>query len=560
MNSDLTVKNNITKFTKLMYLNLSSNSFISLRQLEESYKDINPIMHKNASSSSIDFSVFSYVVDRLPDCIFNCSKIIFGQSEILLKEHGIDVSTWSEVTARSRRRRCLYNNGDTLAAFISSKSDLDDIIPSLLAFQIEWNKIHYALNKIVVKQGDNSNEECELCYLEQETINKLKKILKTNPEEKISIIKSKKCNIKLQNYESSYRRYNIETENWWAQIKKMYPEIEKKSIYFVSSNTHSLINLFSGFAESIKDEILNYASTKDELIPIVEEYNIRAENNSLKKQILYYLLGKYESSSRHGKAVQEKRMLWEKNIGITRISSTQTLDIPTQIIDLNELAIKTNNMKIGVNNLSFLKDSNSIILNIDYPLGKAAYFILSKIAEHNVNIKGIYILGKAATLCANRGDILIPNYILDLHTQNEYIFNNCIRFSDIENLLSSSNNAIYDNQKAVTVLGTLLQNKELLTNFLLSEVTDLEMEAGPYLSAIYEAIYPKRYPENQTVILNTNKFDIGIIHYVSDNPLSNSTLDTPLAVDGIDATYVSSLVVINKILDKERGILNDQKI
>ncbi len=122
---------------------------------------------------------------------------------------------------------------------------------------------------------------------------------------------------------------------------------------------------------------------------------------------------------------------------------------------------------------------------------------MSKIAEHNVNIKGIYILGKAATLCANRGDILIPNYILDSHTKNEYILTIVLDLVISKILLSSSNNAIYDNQKAVTVLGTLLQNKELLTNFLLSEVTDIEMEAGPYLSAIYEALYPKRYPENQ---------------------------------------------------------------
>ncbi len=115
------------------------------------------------------------VVDRLPDCIFRCSKIIFGQSEILFKEHGIDVSTWCEVTAKSRRRRCLFNNVDTLAAFISSKSDLDDIIPSLLAFQIEWNKIHYALNKIVINKSDLSENDGALCYLERETIYKIKK-------------------------------------------------------------------------------------------------------------------------------------------------------------------------------------------------------------------------------------------------------------------------------------------------------------------------------------------------------------------------------------------------
>ncbi len=31
---------------------------------------------------------------------------------------------------------------DTLAAFIASVSDIDDLIPMLTAYQIEWNKLH----------------------------------------------------------------------------------------------------------------------------------------------------------------------------------------------------------------------------------------------------------------------------------------------------------------------------------------------------------------------------------------------------------------------------------
>ena len=36
-------------------------------------------------------------------------------------------------------------------------------------------------------------------------------------------------------------------------------------------------------------------------------------------------------------------------------------------------------------------------MNIDYPLGLAAYNVLSEVAEHVGSVLGVYIIGKAAT-------------------------------------------------------------------------------------------------------------------------------------------------------------------
>ena len=33
-----------------------------------------------------------------------------------------------------------------MAAFVASVSDIDDLIPCMVTFQIEWNKIHQKLN------------------------------------------------------------------------------------------------------------------------------------------------------------------------------------------------------------------------------------------------------------------------------------------------------------------------------------------------------------------------------------------------------------------------------
>ena len=50
-----------------------------------------------------------------------------------------------------------------------------------------------------------------------------------------------------------------------------------------------------------------------------------------------------------------------------------------------------------------------------------------------------------------------------------------------------------DNQKAVTVRGAFLQNQNYLGVFYREGYTVLEMEAGPYLSAIYEGVDPRRH-------------------------------------------------------------------
>jgi hypothetical protein len=77
------------------------------------------------------------------------------------------------------------------------------------------------------------------------------------------------------------------------------------------------------------------------------------------------------------------------------------------------------------------------------------------------------------------------------------------------------------------------------------------MEAGPYLAALYEIAKPKRYPENETISLRVPGIDLGIVHYVSDNPLAGRHLDRSLELDGIDATYAATKAVLERIMTRE---------
>ena len=79
------------------------------------------------------------------------------------------------------------------------------------------------------------------------------------------------------------------------------------------------------------------------------------------------------------------------------------------------------------------------------------------------------------------------------------------------------------------------------------------MEAGPYLSAVYEMDRPKRHPTNEIVNLHGLPFDLGILHYASDTPRSKgvSLGDGSMSYFGMDPTYSTSVAIWRRIIELE---------
>ena len=160
-------------------------------------------------------------------------------------------------------------------------------------------------------------------------------------------------------------------------------------------------------------------------------------------------------------------------------------------------------------------------------------------------------MGKAASLNGVVGDVIIPNVVYDEHSRNTYLFNNNFAASDVARFLTFG--TVLDNQKAVSVLGTFLQNSNIMDVIYREGYTDIEMEAGPYLSAVYELFRPQRHPVNEIVDLHKLPFDLGILHYVSDTPFSkgkNLGAGT-MSYFGMDSTYAVSLSILRRIFEIE---------
>ena len=565
-------KEEIELYIRTYYSLLRSSDPIRVRSLEDTHAAMNSNLHYRAASIELDVSALVYAAMRLPDCLPQTSLMILGQMEDVFNRAGYQVESWPPVKARARRRKFYFEaDQQLLAAYVASVSDIDDIIPALTAYQIEWNKINQKLNRSDIGdrirsfQGSNGyapigllEDMREALSLSAEDFSKLGQIW---PGDKLfqnlQRAAEQRLDLRVIVLGSGLSDYRRSVQHWWGKIEQATASLHmvNRPIYFVSSNAHSMVNLVSGAAHDLQDELLAHV---DEINPEGlrgELVNMAEGDVGSMSNLLYYVMRLYANHHSSPDEIMERINHRERKAGVLRISDPHCLDVEAQTIQLNRLRARRVDPRLQIfsdEEWDLLRRSDALILNIDYPLGMAAYHIFSQISTAVDRILGFYILGKAATLNGRVGDVMIPNVIYDEHSRNSYLFRNCFTAQDVSSHLNFG--TVFDNQKAVTLRGTFLQNREFMHVFYEEGYTDIEMEAGPYLSAVYEDIYPRRYPTNEIVNLFINApYDIGLIHYASDTPISKRQmlLSKSLSYFGVDATYATSVAVMRRILANE---------
>jgi len=557
----------IDLYIRTIYSLLRSTTRVRIRTLEEVHAGINSSLHPLARTHTPDVSSFIYANLRLPDCMPEVQAVLLGQSATVFDQYGFeDIEKWEQVTARARRRRCLYNGDGLLACYIASRSDIDDVVPLMTAYQIEWNKLHVLLleysdqelNQVSPDSKDDLEKLAQRLHMTLDDLLRLKTIWGKRFLTMLKNIRRKKFDLEVQLFSGSLNEYRRATRYWWDNIENNYPEITERPIYFISSNPHSIPNLLSGFALIQKDRLTQFLKSEGDEDLLAEWRDISQEEvPSRPENFFYYILKKYQATP-GGQDLVKAQADYEKDYGIHRIPSEHAFDVEAQIISLSDLNPNTIDPRLTPETIageqtdwSFLKKSNALIFNIDYPLGLAAYNLMVKIAEHICPLLGIYIMGKAATLNGKRGDVLIPNVTYDEHSQNTFMYNNIFTAGDVSPYLVYG--TVLDNQKSVSVLGTYLQNATIMEVIYREGYTDIEMEAGPYMSAVYELFRPTRHPVDEIVNLYGLPFDLGILHYASDTPLTkgeNLGAGT-LSYFGVDSTYASSLAILKRIMQVE---------
>jgi hypothetical protein len=346
------------------------------------------------------------------------------------------------------------------------------------------------------------------------------------------------------------------TRRWWSPIGQRIDEggHAEAPLYFASSNTHSLVNLLSGDARSREAELVEWVERagpqdlRDELAAFREERTAGSWDN-----FLYFLAREHADAN---PPAREPRRHAEARAGIQHISSETALRVAAQVIPLAALDPARMDERLGEVDAEALRASGAVIVNVDYPLGIAAYNILREISEDRDTLRGVYVLGKAATLNADVGDVMISDTIYDEHSGTTYWLDNAFGFDDIAPYLRFGSGL--DNQRAVTVRSTFLQNRDYLDLYYREQYTVVEMEAGPYCDAVYEMVEPDRYPTGEQVNFAKLPIDFGIVHYASDTPYTQArTLGARgMSYYGMDSTYATSIAILRRVFTQVGALPN----
>ncbi|MGB6771408.1 MAG: hypothetical protein WBF51_05320, partial [Candidatus Dormiibacterota bacterium] len=348
--------------------------------------------------------------------------------------------------------------------------------------------------------------------------------------------------------------YARATREWWRPVGDVLrqEQLLDRPLYFVSSNAHCLVNLLSGVARQRASQVAEWVaeSGDPELRQIATELAAPGSRHS-SENFLYYAARRWFEAHPEER---EQRAREERDEGIFHIPSQSGTDVAAQLIVLDRLQPSRLDPRLGASAQvgEALAQSPHVILNIQYPLGLGAYHILRQVMEATEHLDGVYILGKAATLNADIGDVMVSDVIHDEQSGNTYWLNNCFSFTRVSPFVSSR--SVLDRQRAVSVRSTFLQNRGYLERYYRDAYTVVEMEVGPYLGAVFEAGDSSRYPDREQVDLTRPAIEVGVIHYASDTPYTQArTLGARgLQFEGMEATYAGALAIAARILERCR--------
>ena len=540
---------------------LRSSGETLLRVLEPSHRSMNSSLHPLASTSDVDLGAFLYAMRRLPESVWKAAVIVMGQEAQVFERSGVGkIEEWDPVEAPARRRRWFDSRSGTMAVLLASTSDLDDLIPTLVAYQVEWNKLNSVLRASDRPPGDEPDPaDCAEAFggaaddwiRIREAWGGLSTFL--------GEVRSRKLNLRIRMLGGSQAGYARMTRRWWRPVRTAMEEqgLGDRPVYFVSSNPHSMVNLVTPTARAGESEVVGFIEQHgpDYLREELERFREGRAEGSWENLLYFGARLLWESLPEDGEEWR-RRQEAERALGVQHISSRAALRVSAQVMALDRLDPNGLDPRLGPVDAQRLASSSAVIVNIEYPLGLASYNILRELTTSIDDVRGVYVLGKAATLNADVGDVLISGVIHDEHSGSTYWLDNAFSFDDIAPFLRFGSGL--DNQRAVTVKSTFLQNREYLDFYYREAYTVVEMEAGPFCNAVYEIADADRYPVGEAVNFAKLPIDFGIIHYASDTPYTQArTLGARgLSYYGMDSTYASSVAILRRIFKLE-GILGD---
>ena len=523
---------------------------ISGETLRKALLLLRPEIYGSIGEEKAELEGLIYVIDRLPQGIEECTFIN------LTSDEGYSNSHFKPIIPEKRRRNCYRIDEEQMNIEITrGRSEIYDILTHLTFLFIESHKISkrviideqgsttrdwVKLEKAVQSKKKLTQEEREIAITHTanilgRTFNELSNIYSefatsSQPERflhivywlgKLAIEELKNKQKRTITFSPVLRErigHHIHGEVWANKIKDtLYKNgLLERPIHIISANMHSVMNTL-------------YASNS---LKGVTQKNDKFE--------VYHLLSKKENQSLRNKVTKEALRR-----GMIYIEDKSGANIDVQIFDTTKFDISLMDIKISE---TVLNQKKPVILVMDYAFGEQAYETIDELLKPfdgekdktYLDVRSISIMGKAGILEGNKGDIMIPSAHIFEGTADNYPFTNELSKNDLE----FEGISVYEGAM-VTVLGTSLQNKDILKFFHEStwNVIGLEMEGAHYQKAIQSA----------SLIRGSIKKDVKVryAYYASDNPLeTGSTLASGgLGTSGVKPTYHITRTILEQIFN-----------
>ncbi len=523
---------------------------VSGETLRESLLLLRPEIYGSIAEDKAELNGLHYVMDRLPKGIEECRFIN------LTSDEGYADSHFEVIVPLKRRRNCYRIDEEQMNIEVTrGRSEIYDILTHLTFLFIESHKISKRV--LINEKGHTIRDWTKL----EKAILKKEKL--TQKEREIALTHT--ANILGRTFEELTETHKeFATKDQPERLLHVIYWLGKLAIEEELNNTKRTVTFSPVLRERLGHHIHGEAwalTLKEELVKlglIDRPLHIISANLHSVMNVVYApkaLSSKFKKSSNFAVyeelsdmtniALRNKVQELALKEGMTFIKDTSGTNIDVQIFDTNK--IDYSSLDIDIND-TVKESENPVILVMDYAFGEQAYETIDELLkpyengknQKMLNVASISIMGKAGILQGEKGDIMIPSAHINEGTADNYPFNNMLKKEDLEH----NDVNIYEGAM-VTVLGTSLQNKEILKFFHNStwNVIGLEMEGAHYQKAIQAA----------SKIRNSirNNVEVRYAYYASDNPLkTGGTLASGgLGTSGVKPTYLITRKILEQILN-----------
>ena len=502
---------------------------VSGASLRNALLTLKPEIYGSIAESKTELNGLLYVIDRLPEGIAECVTVN------LTAEEGLSSSSFKPIIPSKRRRNCYRIDKDQMVIEVTrGRSEVYDILTHLTFLYIEADKICDRVYISSSKQTTREWQKIEATATTTKTVEKkelestmayLSQLLGCTYNEAIDFYnrfqtpKSPHRFIKLiyhmvrvavQERSSRDKRsvtfsamlgdqigHHFHGERWANQLCRALEQhgLSGRPLHLISANQHSFLNTLYGEGALQK----------------------HAENMGF--------FGQFIADEKKQKKVYN----FASKQGFIDVEDNSGCNVRAQIIDTDKIKDK-----------KYAFSKGTVLMVFDYAFGEQAYELMDELLKTNIGkqLESISIMGKAGIMKGKKGDIMVPTAHIFEGTSDNYPFNNDLSSNDF-----SDTNIPTLEGTMITVLGTSLQNKDILTYFCRSswKVIGIEMEGVHYQKAIQSAMHIRK------TIRPTIK--LRYAYYASDNPLeTGSTLASgSLGQIGVIPTYTITKKILEKI-------------